>query len=454
MKGMHPLLQRQRRRFFGSSAVPGAEEAFTKAVNQAYYDFDDDRGMLERSLELSSQELMQANSDLIALIHAFPDIFLRLSPEGRIIKYQRNEYSDHYPWPQNLIGSDFCEVVGERYAARFKEALRRVHELREKTSLEFIISSQGFPYHFEARLVPMEDEQIFVVIRDITERKQAEEQLIYYTMFDPLTNLYNRAFFEHEMQRLEEMSRNPLGFIICDVDNLKIVNDTYGHNKGDLLLMEVASILHKALRKEDIIARIGGDEFAIILPDCGIKAVESTCLRIREAITQYNNTDPDIPLSISVGYSVRTLSRESMEDIFKQADDNMYKEKFIHHRRMSGDMARSVFEVLSNRRFIVEGKTESAEAHDASALIRFEGLEDSSCHSSDILMRYNQDNNYGNIILPALPPGKSIEEYRDQFKALLVLINMILDAWPDNRNADGNNDRAQILRGMRSGRLE
>lgn len=452
MKSMHRLLQRQWRRFFGGNPVPGEWEGFIQAVNQAYFDFDADRGMLERSLELSSQELLQANSELMALIQAFPDIFLRLSSQGKIIKYKRTECSDRHPWSEDLVGADFCNVAGERYAAEFKEALKNVHKRNAITNLEFVVSSKGIPYHYESRLVPMEDDQIFVIVRDITERKQAEEQLIYYTMFDPLTNLYNRAFFEREMQRLETLSCNPLGFIVCDVDNLKIVNDTYGHNSGDLLLMEVANLLHKSLRKQDIVARIGGDEFAIILPNSGSAAVESTCLRIREAIARYNDAAPDIPISISMGYSIRTLTRDTMEDIFKQADDNMYKEKFIHHKRLSSDLMRSVSEVLSNNRFVVEGTTEYSKTHGTNPVIRF-GRPGSSWEHLDIVMKLNKDNYYGNIVLPALPEDKNIEEYRDYLKAVLILINMVLDSLPDG-NAEGTSDKLPNLRWTRPGWLE
>lgn len=438
---MHPLLQRQWRRSFGDKPVPSVQEGFIEAVNRAYLDYDADRDMLERSLELSSQELLEANSELKALIQAFPDIFMRLSPQGKIMKYQRTGCSKRHPWSETLVGADFGTVIGERYAAGYKKALQDVVEHKMTTTLEFVAGSKGIPYHYESRLIPMEDDQIFVIIRDITERKQAEEQLIYYTMFDPLTNLHNRAFFEREMQRLEGIPCNPLGFIICDVDNLKIVNDTYGHNKGDLLLMEVANLLHNSLRKGDIVARIGGDEFAIILPDSNAENVESTCARIRAAIAHYNKASPDIPISISMGYSVRTLTKESMEDIFKQADDNMYKEKFGHHKRLGSDLVRLIAEVLVNQRFIIEGTTKYSKTDCPDAVMRFEKPGSNNIDNLDIVVQHNRDGDQSGIFLSTLPTGKTVEKYRAYLKAVLLLINMVLESLPD-RKMNGNSDRS------------
>lgn len=193
-------------------------------------------------------------------------------------------------------------------------------------------------------------------IADISERKRAEEQLKYLSLHEPLTGLYNRTYFEQEMRRLDEGRSHPqVGIIVCDVDGLKLVNDTIGHHAGDELLLAAASVFLRSFRKGDMVARIGGDEFAVILPSSPGDVVAGACQRIRSAVEQYNANNPRLPLSISVGFGVRTEASVSMNDVFKEADNNMYLEKL--HRKQSARTAivQTLVRAMEAKEFIVEG---------------------------------------------------------------------------------------------------
>ena len=195
-------------------------------------------------------------------------------------------------------------------------------------------------------------------IRDITERKKMEENLKYSSLHDSLTGLFNRAYFEQEMRRLGGGRYNPVGIIMCDVDGLKLVNDTLGHDTGDVMLVKAAAIIKHSFRENDMVARIGGDEFVILLPNSELAVVESACSRIRVAISNYNASDPDIPLSISIGFASGSKTTTSMGDIFKEADNNMYREKLYRSKSARNAIVQTLIKALRARSYIADGHTE------------------------------------------------------------------------------------------------
>jgi diguanylate cyclase (GGDEF)-like protein/PAS domain S-box-containing protein len=192
----------------------------------------------------------------------------------------------------------------------------------------------GLGLYFWAAASPLYDSQGNVsgaiqCIRDMGERKQREEELKYLSTRDSLTGLYNRAYFEEEIFRLERSrSRSfPISIIVADLDDLKIVNDTLGHNQGDELLKRFAVIMSGQFRATDIVARIGGDEFTVILPQTGRKELEETVLRIRSSINEYNVQNTHLPLNVSMGTVTAGNPGQSLRENLKEADARMYEEK-------------------------------------------------------------------------------------------------------------------------------
>lgn len=160
---------------------------------------------------------------------------------------------------------------------------------------------------------------------DITERKKAQEEIEYLSLHDALTGLNNRRFFERELSRLDGPKHLPLTLGVIDVNGLKLTNDAFGHQAGDELLKKVAEVLKREKGQEDRLARIGGDEFGILLPNRHETYAKELALRIQRAVAEEEVRG--LPVSVSIGWKAKTEERESVFSTFKAAEDAMYRQK-------------------------------------------------------------------------------------------------------------------------------
>lgn len=154
-----------------------------------------------------------------------------------------------------------------------------------------------------------------------------EERLQYLSSHDPLTGLLNRHSFEESLNATDNQPDLPAAIMICDLDSLKLVNDTMGHPTGDTLLRTAAKIIQDVVPSEATLSRIGGDEFAILLPQTDLHAAHELKQRIQSKVEHHNQLHDNLPLGISVGCAAATDSSLPMRDLFKQADADMYRDK-------------------------------------------------------------------------------------------------------------------------------
>ncbi len=178
MQDLHSLLKRQLKRFdVDLKDLSEPLRGFVESVNAAYWQSDDDRGMLERSLEFSSEELMHANSEMRAIIEALPDLFFRLDKEGRILDYKAGSRVNLYKSSESLIGKFIQDIPVKKVRRQFEEAILEVHKTGELVKIEYALRKDGPVETFEARLLPLIESQIFVIVRNITDEKLAEQTL-------------------------------------------------------------------------------------------------------------------------------------------------------------------------------------------------------------------------------------------------------------------------------------
>ena len=196
--------------------------------------------------------------------------------------------------------------------------------------------------------------------QDITERKKAEEKLVYISFHDHLTDLYNRRFFEEELKRLDKDCNLPISIIMCDINGLKLVNDSFGHYSGDALLKKAAETIKKECREEDVIARIGGDEFVVILPKTDSDNTQQVSNRIKDLASKEKVAN--IELSISYGHDTKTLDTQSIVEIIANAENNMYRHKLSERSSMRSKTIDLIMNALfekSNREAIHSNRVSS-----------------------------------------------------------------------------------------------
>ncbi|NMD42391.1 MAG: diguanylate cyclase [Firmicutes bacterium] len=186
----------------------------------------------------------------------------------------------------------------------------------------------------------------------IAEFKQSEEKIRYISFHDILTGLYNRAFIEEEMHRLDTDRQLPISIIVADLNGLKLVNDTYGHSVGDQMLRIVADILKKSCRKDDIIARWGGDEFLVLLPRTSGDKVQTIFKRIRKKCR--DAYIGDVPVSLALGCAVKDHPAISLSDTIKKAEDYMYKRKLADSKSTKSAVLNALLKTLGAKSYETE----------------------------------------------------------------------------------------------------
>lgn len=186
------------------------------------------------------------------------------------------------------------------------------------------------------------------VIIDITERKQREDKINYLNYHDTLTGIYNRRYFEDKKQHLEKENIYPVSVIMGDINGLKFINDSFGHAAGDKLIIMIAAILKRNCRERDVLARTGGDEFSILLTDTTNEFADTIMKNIEAECNEFEKTSigEAYHLSISLGCATKTTPDINLEDIIKDAEDDMYRHKMLQSRSLHSAIISSMKSTL------------------------------------------------------------------------------------------------------------
>jgi diguanylate cyclase (GGDEF)-like protein/PAS domain S-box-containing protein len=285
----------------------------------------------------AEKRLRRREQEYQSLVENSPDAISRFDPEGRFLYVNPAQATLLGLPPGDIVGKNYQDIFGMhgiKEGIDIDQPLKRIFTDPGEHTIEYqAMTPQGLRW-LQSREVPefAQDGSIvsvLVVTRDITANKQVEEQLRYLTNHDPMTGLYNRTFFDEELKRLDRGREFPDSVIMADIDDLKETNDSFGHAAGDDLLRRSAQVLGSAFRTEDVVARIGGDEFAVLLPNTSAKVIKTVMFRIKSILDEHNAAFDGNPLQLSFGVSTAE-KRGSLTEVLKEADKKMYAEKQAH----------------------------------------------------------------------------------------------------------------------------
>jgi diguanylate cyclase (GGDEF)-like protein len=296
----------------------------------------------EELIAQRTTEIAASQNKLKATLEAIPDVMLEMGLDGTYHDYHAPRSNTSFPPAEFFLGKKVNDVLPSDAAQAVMAALQEADEQGHSEGREFALHTSKGDFWFEISLTrkqgTVNGEPRFIVLsRNVTQRKASEEEINKLAFYDPLTNLPNRRLMVDRLRQALAVSARSgcLGALqFIDLDNFKTLNDTQGHDMGDLLLQQVAKRLSDCMRQGDTVARLGGDEFVVMIEELSDIREEAAAQAevIGEKILAtislpYKLAGLEYQITPSIGITLYSDQQQSTDELLKQADLAMYQSK-------------------------------------------------------------------------------------------------------------------------------
>lgn len=385
---MNGFYGRKNKKSFTREAIIGlGEESFRKN----YYS-----ELQEKILELEKMNVRNK-----ALLKTIPDMLFVSDSRG---------YVTPFSFSSEKINPMTVEILrNKNITSLLKEGINKAVKFRELITFDFNLEKpEGF-YYFEARISTSEIDEVLIMIRDITERVLMERRLREMAEKDGLTGLYNRNYFEDQYKKYELVMPDSLALILIDIDGLKLVNDTLGHIAGDKVMISVSNILKEVFPASALIARVGGDEFAVVLENRIIAEIESELEKLDNHLSYYNSGEEVFTISLSWGYAYVQGQNINTSLFFQEADNNMHQNKMLKEASTKNNLVKTLMKALEAKDYITEGHADRM-GHLADLIARKMKLTHNQIDKIKLLTKFHDIGKVGIPDSILKKPGKLTEE--------------------------------------------
>lgn len=332
----------------------GELKTFHTVKKSLINDFGEIIGMCGISTDISKQKelenVIKEQNKLLDAVLNNVDAYVYMKDDQRYFRYVNDKTAAMFGKSnENIIGKLDSDVIGQEMADHFWQSDKLVFETNEKQTIaEVADDGEGNSRHYISMKMPYkiseESHALIGFSTDVTELYQLKEEFKKQANTDALTGLYNRRyFFKHAAIEFGRAKRHDLDMTVIsiDIDYFKDINDKYGHPIGDKALIKVSENVLKSLRQEDILARIGGEEFSIILPNTTLEQAKYVAKRICQTKNKFvvnAQNNEAIEIHVSVGLASMKATDINFDDLFVRADNALYQAKETGRNRVFFDL--------------------------------------------------------------------------------------------------------------------
>ncbi|AKG05760.2 hypothetical protein AAV35_009085 [Salimicrobium jeotgali] len=302
-------------------------------------------------LRFQNEELKRTNHELVLVKENYESLFYEapisyLTVDGSFSITDCNRKASSLFENEDLTGSKLFEWISEDSQDAFYFHTKQLEHQKDIQPIDITLDINGKEKHVHMESNVINKGEYRIACIDQTENVNYQKHIEHLSIHDEMTGLYNRRYFEKKVQEMDTSQNFPLGFILGDINGLKLINDAFGHPEGDNVVKKVSEALSENTRTNDEVFRIGGDEFAIILPNTSEKEVkEIRAQLVKSCVIEGDNK---LYITTSFGSSVKKMAFQSTEEVLQYAENRMYRNKLFqrnsHRTSYINSMMASLFE--------------------------------------------------------------------------------------------------------------